>query len=244
MSKHIVITGYPRSGTTLLYNMVRGTAVNCESFEQESPAAISVAMDDLNRITKRPLDVFDLDGIVAANARQKELVLLLLIRDVRAVITSIHKSIPTDFFIGFDHCYFVPGEGAPQFINPGMIAFHGATSRAAKDPRFTSLLIRYENLITEPDKLQQYLQDRVGMEFEGLFSDFYKRDIPHHLSYALNGIRPVDRENSSRWRDPQFTARLCSQFTACPALFDVLIRDGYESDRSWYEQEGYTSPCS
>ena len=56
MSKHVVIAGYPRSGTTLFYNMMRNSVEDYEFLDREMGADKMLAVDDKKRMTKRPYD--------------------------------------------------------------------------------------------------------------------------------------------------------------------------------------------
>ncbi|MEO1959767.1 MAG: hypothetical protein ABGW82_02115, partial [Paracoccus sp. (in: a-proteobacteria)] len=58
MDRHIVIAGYPRSGTTMFYNMMRHSLPGFKYPPREVPAAGYVSVPG-NYVTKRPLDIFD-----------------------------------------------------------------------------------------------------------------------------------------------------------------------------------------
>ncbi|MCG8324430.1 MAG: sulfotransferase, partial [Thiotrichales bacterium] len=105
--KHIIVAGYPRSGTTLFYNMLRTSIEGYEFMDRECPASRTIGIDNKNRITKRPKDIFSIGDAVNNNNHDKYISLIILIRDIRAILTSKHKSVPDDYFIGFDHSYFV-----------------------------------------------------------------------------------------------------------------------------------------
>src|SRR5262245_35536865 len=115
---HVVVCGYSRSGTTLFYNMLRTTVRNCHFLDSERRAASVIGETVENYITKRPLDIFDIENIHRNNRYGKAIRYIVMIRDIRSVMTSRHQSVPNDYFIGFDHQYFVDG-GMASFPNPG-----------------------------------------------------------------------------------------------------------------------------
>lgn len=235
-SKHIIVTGYPRSGTTMFYNMLRTSIKNYQFLDHEYPASLGVGIDNENRITKRPLDIFFLEDIRNNNKYGKDLSLLICIRDIRSIITSFQKSVSDDYFIGYDHQYFVAPDGQISYSNPGIIAIHNAIISAFSNPSFKKIIIKYEEVLKNPQQIQDILQKELGFEYLDVFENFYKNDIPQDLSWALNEIRPIDKTKIESWKKPKHVQRIKSQFTRCPALFDILIQYGYEKDRLWYEE--------
>jgi hypothetical protein len=236
-STHIVVTGYSRSGTTMFYNMLRTSVANYEFMDHEYPAALAVRIDNRSRITKRPLDIFCLDSIQADNKYDKNLYLLICIRDIRSLVTSFHKSVPDDYFIGYDYQYFISRDGQFSYTNPGIIATHNAILNALQSQYFQKkILIKYEDMLKNPKDLQDLLAKEIGFEYKDNFENFYKKSIPPELLGPLNTVRPIDTTRIESWKNTKHFQRIKSQFTRCPDLFDILIQYGYEKDRSWYEE--------
>lgn len=156
-----------------------------------------------------------------------------MIRDIRAIMTSRHKSVPDDYFMGFDHQYFIDGETA-RFINPGILATHHAISLLMRSD-LAPIIVRYEDLLRRTDGLQRHLGEKLGFVYEGRFGGFFEHEIPEGLQRALNGQRPLDPGNIDAWRADRHRERIRQQFTACPALFSILRAYGYERDDRWFD---------
>ena len=159
MGKHVFVCGYSRSGTTMFYNMLRTTVTNFQFLERERPARTVIATAPDDYVTKRPLDIFDIDNILAANVLRKRVFCIILIRDIRSIVTSFHKSVPNDYFIGFDHQYFV-GDGAASYTNPGILQIHGAIAHTWQRRDLAKIILRYEDVLKDTDAITS----RMGVE--------------------------------------------------------------------------------
>jgi hypothetical protein len=233
MAKHVFICGYPRSGSTMFYNMLRTTVTNFAFLEREMTARAVIARPE-DYVTKRPLDIFDVDNILAANVLRKAIFCIILIRDIRSVMTSRHQRVPDDYFIGFDHQYFAP-EDTATFTNPGIVQTHIAIARAWQRHDLTKIIVRYEDILRDSDTIQEQLGAAIGFQYRGALRDFYKHDTPPALEYQLNIRRAPDLDAIEAWRAPQHRQRISDQFTRCPQLFELLKVYGYETDDGWFE---------
>jgi hypothetical protein len=216
--------------------MLRSTVRNFDFLEIEYPAAHIIGKDPRNLITKRPLDVFDVQNIFAANIFNKTVDFIILLRDIRSVITSIHKSIPDNYFIGHDYQYYIPPEGDPIRANPGVLPTYQAIVHLLKgNTPGKKIIIRYEDLVRSTTRTQAYLAASLRLGYRDRFENFYKADIPERLTAPLNKIDAPDTGRIVKWQLPEYRDRIRSQFTDCPALFDILVQTGYEKDRSWFD---------
>ncbi|SDI77610.1 hypothetical protein [Alloyangia pacifica] len=236
MERHIVIAGQSRSGSTLFYNMLRNTLQGFGMFDTERPAAGVLHLPG-NQCTKRPFDVFDLPRIMQANQGRKRIDLICMLRDPRDILTSRHKAVPDDYFVGADKCYFVPEGRTPTFTAPGLLPVHEASMRISGSGLFPQgvFFLKYEDLVTEPEAVQQMLSEGLGLTFNGRFSDFHKASIPTGLQGPLNGIRAIDVSRQRKWQAPEHRARIIEQFSRFPVLHDILYQLGYEEDRTWFD---------
>ncbi len=219
----------------MLYNMLRGSIENYSLLDREMSAVKCLGLEG-NFISKRPLDIFSLKEIQQANSRNKEISVIVMIRDIRGIITSLHKSVPNDYFIGYDNQYFVPPDGEPVYSNPGIIAIHNAIVNTMNNTSLKVVILKYEELITSPDKLQNHLGQEFEFSYSDSFDNFHLKSIPENLTRALNKVRPVDLSRISSWKDEKHKQRIRSQFTRCPILFDILVQYKYENDRSWFNE--------
>jgi hypothetical protein len=233
MAKHVFVCGYPRSGSTMFYNMLRTTVTNFAFLEREMPAQAVIARPE-DYVTKRPLDIFDIDSIRSANILKKRLFAIILIRDLRSVVTSRHRNVPDDYFIGFDHQYFVH-DGTATFTNPGVIQTHNAIASTWRRRDLAKIIVRYEDILKDGAGTQTKLGEAIGFAYGGAFADFHKHETPPALEYQLNTRRAPDLGAIDAWRAPQHRQRIKDQFTRCPQLLELLKIYGYETDDAWFE---------
>ncbi len=238
MERQIIIAGHSRAGTTLFYNMLRSTLKGFELPDRETMAAETIGKPG-NYCTKRPLDILEMPYTFSRNFRKKQVDLIIALRDPRELLVSKHKSVPDDYFSAADFMYFSPKGKVPTFNNPGIIPVHNGIMQVARDrmtfPRGVFLL-RYENLVDDPERIQQQLAEGLELEFEGNFSDFHKKDIPENLSRALNGVRPVERASQAKWKLPEHRRRVIDQFQRFPELHRVMAESGYATDDEWLKE--------
>ncbi len=237
IQRHVVLSGFSRSGTTMFYSMLRHSVSNFRFLDREYPAARAVVEMQGDVITKRPLDIFDIGNIIAANKMHKRLDFVVLLRDIRSVVTSMHPSVPGEYFIGHDYQYFIPPEGPPTRTLPGVLATYQAILSLFKtEVPGKRVVVRYEDLVLKTTRVQEYLGQVLRLGYCGRFEDFYQTEIPDELVAPLNHVSAPDGSRVDKWRSPEHRDRIRTQFLACPALFDVLIQTGYERDRSWFSE--------
>ena len=224
--KRLHIVGCPRSGTTLLMELMAtcfesGGYCSHEMsiFEPITPVADTY-------FTKQPNDIKQLRHIFH---RDEQLHVIYMGRDPRAVITSKHRENPGQYF-----CNYRTWRECDR-----------ASQRYLGHPRF--LQLRYEDLVGEPDNVQ----DTIKLQFSFLqerhsFSEFHKFAQPSADSErAMNGMREVNNESLNKWR--QHLSHLAAQYALHQDLADDLIRLTYEPDKSWLscldDVQAITYPC-
>jgi len=227
----------------MFYNMLRTTVTNFGFLDRERSACAVIAATPQDYATKRPLDIFDIDKIVAANLLRKRIFCIILIRDIRSIITSRHQNVPDDYFIGFDHQYYVR-DGTATFANPGIIQTHNAITRTWQRRDLTKIILRYEDILRDGEAIQAQLGAAIGFQYRGAFRDFYKHETPPALEYQLNIRRAPDRDAIVAWRGAKHRQRITDQFTRCPQLFDLLRAYGYEADDLWFQPYKDETPPS
>ena len=250
--RQLVVCGFPRGGTSLLYNMLSATLPGFRFAEFEQAAAKTLPLPG-DRASKWPMDVLRLPRVVNKNAAglRKDLLFVIVVRDLRDVITSVHPNAPDRYFCGYADRWS-PRGGHPYTLvatDQGVAAVHAGIRRAFKlrdVGAATVVRVDYEALVADADAVQAHLADALGLRFDGRFSGFAARGDRH--AYRYEGARaPVDaaraaRENAAvdpartgRWRRPEFAARLRQQFTAHPELFALLRHYGHAADDRWFE---------
>lgn len=191
----LVICGFSRAGTSLLYAMLRSTVINYRTLDHESPA---LPQDRL--ITKRPLDLF----------KNFDYPRIIMIRDPRAVLTSIHVDYPKQYFMSWDQC--VAGTA-------GLKKYY----ERFKEIKDDHAVIKYEDLISHPDKIQKKLQEVFEFAYNGTFENFHTDTIPPNIAKPMNGIRPLDQGHD--WRD--HLLRIKEQIDHFPEILQAIKDLGY-----------------
>lgn len=212
--KRLHIVGCPRSGTTLLLELLATCFHNDgHSAHEMSIFEPAVGNGDLF-ISKQPNDIRQLRHIFF---RDEDLFVIYMGRDPRAVITSMHRDHPEQYFCNYRIWR----------------ACDSAASRYRGHPRFVEL--RYEDLATSPDEIQDQIVQRFNwLKTRYHFSDYHCHAQPSSQSQqAMSGLRPVDRGSLDKWR--QHLPWLAGQCERHPELAQDLIRLGYEHDRQWLD---------
>jgi hypothetical protein len=224
----------------MLYSMMRASGRDA-TYPPHETSALHFIKEDGSFVTKRPLDVFEIDAIQKANVHDKDIRFILIIRDPRSVLVSRHPAYPRQPFIGFDQSIYVAQVGL-SYTNPGLLDRVRAISAAQKRTDVKVLTVRYEDLVADPEKVRAAVGEFTGLRFDSPFSDFYKSDIPERLSILLNGQRPVEPSRVAAWKHPGNAARVVRQFRLAPALFDAVESWNYETDRRWFDELSQQAP--
>ena len=241
-----VVCGYPRSGTSLLYNMLSATLVGFRFADFELSALRRIHRLG-NIASKYPLDVFDVPSLPSLNLHDKRLCVVGMVRDPRDLVTSRHPVLPDRYFIGYDHSWWPQDR---QFENwkydaPGILEIFEALRGLGDQTEIPFLQVRYERLVQEPNAIQDQLATRFGVEFSGSFADFHQQQ--GKLAYRYSGRRrardealvrenkPADASRAGKWRASEHADQIREQFRSCPELFEIVRAYGYESDDDWFE---------
>lgn len=212
--RRLHIVGCPRSGTTLLMELMSTCFASGGFCEHERSIFAPVAECGDVYFTKQPNDIRQLRHVFH---RDGELYVIYLGRDPRSVITSRHRENPDQYFCN----YRVWSE------------CDRAASYYRGHRRFLEL--RYEDLVADPDGAQ----GRIAARFTFLrqlhrFSEYQDHARPSAASRrAMNGLTAVNRGSLRKWR--HHLPRVAEQYTRHPALAADLVRLGYEPDDRWLE---------
>ena len=211
--KHIHIVGCsPRSGTSLLQELM----VTCFYFDDYCSHEQSIfRTSELNGsivCTKNPREVHYMKGALAINPN---LFVLYLLRDPRNVIVSKHDKSGVLYYSAL----YVWNE-SEHF-----------RAELKEHPRFFT--IKYEDLINEPDLVQEKLMKQLNiLKFKHKFSDFHLYAKPSDsTSDALNGLRPISNSGLNKWK--KHLPRLKAQIIKYGSISNNLIALGYEKDKKW-----------
>ena len=243
----IVICGYPRSGTSLLYNMLSASlcGFSFDSFEQSCFKSVNTYH---NHASKLPMDVLRVHNLPKHNGRGKRLFVVVCLRDPRDVVTSIHPNVPDRYFMGYESRWSPRGE-YPDYelvlTDEGIRKVYDAIERLRTVSDLTLIFVRYEELVTDPDAVQHRLADQMHVQFSAPFSRFHESPERHAYRYEgstralderlVRENRAVDRSRMGRWRSSEHAQRITEEFSQCPELLAVVRAYGYEGDDDWFE---------
>jgi hypothetical protein len=222
LQKHILICGFPRSGTTMLQLMLENAIPEARRFGRETGgwrAATFAWRNHEKVISKVPHDVFRLAPLRNFYAkRDAELKIILMLRDPRDVLTSQRKS-------GGPGGYVVSSERWRNYYN--------AFIRHQNDPDV--MIVRYEDLVADVEHQQCRIGTFTGETMSVPFGQFNEVERPDFDTRTLNGLRPIEQTLIARWAHPAQSERIRQVLTELPELPQALVDLDYASDTSWTE---------
>jgi hypothetical protein len=226
---HVVMCGFPRSGSTLFQLIAEACYPQARTYHEEK-AAINAARELVRErplmITKRPSDLFHVDEVRQFYAPLRTKVrFVLTMRDPRGTLTSRYS-----------------GEAASN-VTRGPDGFVMSVSNWREwfaHFRYVSagddaMVVDYADLVTEPLAVQQRYADFIGWQPDIPFDRFMASVPDGFQTKALNGLRGLDASNLDRWKAPKYVERIKQILDELPELPDLLIELGYESDRAWVD---------
>jgi hypothetical protein len=141
-----------------------------------------------------------------------EVQVIWMLRNPLDVLTSEHPTRATGFYVD------------PDRLRASLDLYE----RFMDEPQVTP--VRYEDLVAEPDRVQQAIASRFGLRVLRPFSEGYRHFSGHRESVAaMHSIRPIDQRGVDRWRQyPDQRSRLQSILSEHPSLVALGRRHGYE----------------
>ncbi len=215
IQQRVHVVGCPRSGTTLMTELLRYAFHFEGAAGHEKSLFDRIPQNESPYLTKKPADTI---RIGRAFEQDPQLHVIALIRDPRAVITSIHWSHPEVYFVGFARWK----------------AYADKIQHYAKHPRY--LVVRYEDLLKDPDVIQAEVSNKLPfLKQTRPFSDYPEgiETLHHHSEKALGGIRPFDQSRLEAWRE--HLGRVRAEYDSTPGFQTALEQFNYEKDTAWTE---------
>lgn len=227
----IIICGFPRGGTSLVFNMLTATMPEYKNMGREA-SALSVIAKRGNWITKLPRDISNLKKISKSNFRKKKILVMILFRDPRDAITSVHRLLPDRYYMGFDE---------RGFNQCGLGAIYESCQEVLESPPegLDVVTVYYESLCLDPLPLQSEIEGKMFHKFDTDLSNFHL--LKEGMAYRSNqnaeeiASEEITSIRIDKWRDPKHFDRIRSQFERFPKLFTMLEELGYETDRRWFQ---------
>jgi len=208
---HIVGCG-PRSGTTLIAEMM----VICFDIDLHTDHEARLSKWPPRRanifLTKKPSDILVVDPLLRI---MPNLYVICMVRDPRDMIVSKHGIAPDRYWSNLNFW---------KIYTPH--AF-----KLQSHPRFVT--IRYEDLVTQPDQVQEELLKKIPFLVKRIpFSRYHELAHPSKRSLlALGEVRPISPSSIGNWR--KHLPRVAGQLQIHGSITEDLIAYGYEKDVTW-----------
>lgn len=213
--KRIHITSYgPRTGTTLMMEMMIA-CFDIDLFHEHENTVFKKPRHSAKvYLTKSPAELRKADIMLRV---MPNMYVIFMLRDPRDTVVSKHNIEPERYWSNLRFW--------KSFVSVNCFA------RLQKHPRF--IMVRYEDLVTEPDRIQRELIKRMPfLRKTADFSNYHKTCRPSKKSVtALNGVRAPSTESVGKWR--QHIPRIAGQVARHGSIVEELIAFGYEKDDAW-----------
>lgn len=214
--KHIHIVGSgPRSGTTLLYELMTCSFAIDHSSPHESRIGKMPPYNCDVYLTKAPKDIVVIGPILQ---QVPDLFVIFVMRDPRDSAVSIHQIDAPNYY------------GTLEYWHNYMPFYDGI-----KD-HHRVLTVRYEDLVADPDALQQQIAARFPfLRITDRFSHFHQNTRPSEMAQlALNGVRQVSASSVGNWESHK--GKIKADIEAFGPITNDLIRFGYEPSAEWEQK--------
>jgi len=201
--KRIAIVGIPCSGTKLLNHMLHTALPDWDYSPKERRWSYQWMQERI--INKRPGDLFQYHTIKL----HSQVALIITVRDPVYVLTSKHRT--SNYWVSASKI----GDNQPAPIKWYRIILQALEEGAC--------VVKYENLVKNPDEIQELIGDRFGFKWKDKFSNFINVPLPSQYC-DLNIVRPL-RARKIVVSDLFY---LADELRKCPELIEVRKKLGYE----------------
>lgn len=209
--RRLHVVGCPRSGTTLVAELVATCFADIGHDEHELSIFRPAPRTFPVYVSKKPMDVKRVAPLLRADPH---LYVIGVHRDPRAVITSE-----------------IADEGRYRISYDRWERCIDAARALAGHPRY--LEVEYERLVSDPDAVQADIAARFPfLVRRHAFSEFARHAQPTTAAeIAMGGVRALDANRNARWR--RHLPRVKAELLRHPRMLDVLVELGYERDAAW-----------
>ena len=224
---HVVICGFPRSGSTLL-QLVAETCYSQARAYHEEKSALNAARELVRThelmITKQPSDLFLVDEVREFyRPLRTQVRFVLTMRDPRATLTSRYSGKALANVTRGPDGYVMSVPGWKQWFAHFRYVAQGDDT----------MVIEYADLLSDPLAVQQRYGMFIGWQPQIPFDKFIESVPEGFETKALNGLRSFDTSNLDRWKQDKYRGRITQILDEFPELPQLLIELGYETNADW-----------
>ncbi len=205
MVKRICICGVPKSGTKLLNHMIH-TALPDWDYTPEERNCLSNLNKDFV-ITKKPLDLFRFRNI----SNREDTAAIITCRDPFLVMTSKHRT--KNYWVFGDRI----GKGQPS-----PVAWYSLILKWKNNGAF---IVFYEDLINNPELVQEQMGKRFNIEWKKSFLDYINNPMPK----GYEDFNFINRPLSGRKLRADDLPHLGKELDKDRRLIEIRRQLGYES---------------
>lgn len=241
LDSQIIICGIPRSGTSLFFNMLNSTLRDFQCYyglkfknkKSRESSALNVITRKGNYITKRPDDIFNVKDIIKYNIRRKKLIIFVMIRDFRDVVTSKHQWGDGSYYLGLNKKNMINGR---VLKNRGLIQYLMEIEKIRLNKKkivsrkVAIEIIKYEELFEKPTLVIDIL-NKHNIENKGLDSMIEYESVYNSNEKSSKGLKKI----RGRWKKNEHDQRISKQFSN-EQVRQFLIDYGYEKDHEWFKR--------
>jgi hypothetical protein len=216
LEQHVVICGFPRSGSTLLQGWLESALPDATTFGRERSGLLVARRHWPGRhpllLTKRPGDIDHLESIRRVyEGRRTRVSFIITTRDPRAVLTSKHSA-SSDYYVSVDRWRAVAK----------------AVERHAQDADV--LVVDYAEIVLAPARTEERIATFLGRTLTKRLASAHEALPSGFDGRALNGVRPLDPTRLDTWQAPQHAERLRVVSQACPEIEAYLKHRAHSRD--------------
>ena len=217
---HVLICGFPRSGTSLLQIMLENALPTARRFGREISgwrAATYTWRNHATVISKNPYDIFKLHRVQNLyRNRAARLHPIVTYRDPRDVLCSRHPHLGVG-------SYFMEVRELREFMK--LLRIYRRHEEV--------LMLNYESLVADPHGVESRIAAFTGMAFDRPLAEYIQEARPDFDTRTLNGLRPIDRASIGQWKQDVHRARVAEVLNDADEVADWLIELGYETSTDW-----------
>jgi hypothetical protein len=208
MIDRILICGCARSGNTLMFSLIDTGFENIVKVKggpwgEQVPKEV---VEGKVIVGKFPRKASRLHKLMA-----DDLGIIYMMRDPRDVLVSKHFERPRTYWTSFE-----------RWIRTATVALE------YKDHP-NVLLLKYEDLITKPNKAQKAMAEKFNLEaarkFEHCYESFDTND--KYNAKTMNGIRPLDKSRIGVWKDGYLNEKFINRLMKNSEMTDLMKRFDY-----------------
>ncbi|MDJ0555858.1 MAG: glycosyltransferase family 92 protein [Microcoleaceae cyanobacterium MO_207.B10] len=216
--RRVYIRGCARSGNTLMMYLCGTGFKNSYILEPEQVPFPEVSPPDKITFGKLPRPGrrgkkprIRADNFLAA----EDAAIIFMMRDPRDILLSEHGMRPGR-----------PFHQSPDLWIKNALFFQNLEH----NPRL--VLVKYEDLLTKPNEIQEKIATALGLEIAIPFSECWKHFQPNQSNIkALNGVRPLDQSSIGKWKqDSDQREYINNQLRDWPDIFPLMKHFGYEPE--------------